>query len=139
MSAFELPVVHVVLQEAISGLEEQVLEDLFVVQDVQRIEDIELLFLGEDECCGVHLFEGVLLAGDDIVGVGRVEVFVVLALEDGRWQMVERDEAGYIFLSVLDDVARQHFISGQEEVFDFFLRVFFVQLELAVVTGIYAR
>jgi len=73
----------------------------------------------------------VLFAGDYIVGVGRVEVFVVLAFEDGGGQVVERDEAGDVLVLVFDEVAGEDFLAGQEEVLDFFLRVLLVELELA--------
>mmetsp|Transcript_22427 Transcript_22427/g.63649 ORF Transcript_22427/g.63649 Transcript_22427/m.63649 type:complete len:446 (+) Transcript_22427:202-1539(+) len=113
------PVVQVVLQVPISDAELELLEQAVVVEDVERVEDVKLVPLREDERVADQLLDRRLVR-EVVVAVGRVQLGVLLVLEHRRGERVEGEHVRHLLLAILagllDDVGVDDALARHEPV-----------------------
>ena len=66
------------------------LEEAVILADLERVEDVELEPLGEDERVVEQVGQRGLV-GEEVVAVGGAQQRVLVVAEDGRWERVEGD------------------------------------------------
>ena len=74
----------------------QILEESIVLVNVESVEHVEVLLLGEDERISQKLLH-LHCVCDGVVAVGDLQDLVGLMLQDGRGQVVERKEVLDLF------------------------------------------
>mmetsp|Transcript_62819 Transcript_62819/g.132646 ORF Transcript_62819/g.132646 Transcript_62819/m.132646 type:complete len:304 (-) Transcript_62819:653-1564(-) len=123
-----LPVVEVVLQVTITHAELQLLQKAVVLHDVQSVEDVEVVLLGEDEGIVHQLVQGDC-GGHVPIGVRRVQLGVLLVAQDGGRQLVEGAHISD-HTSSFADIGVNNAGTGKHPVGNLILREFRVQAEL---------
>lgn len=118
----------------ITRTEFEVLEHRGVLEQLEAVENVKVILLGEHERVGHELRDGVLVR-HSVERVGGLDLLVLLVADDGRRQIVEAEKIGDRagLLRVLDDVGPDDFGTRQEPVGDLFARPGVGEIELAEV------
>ena len=107
----------------------QILEESIVLVNVEGVEHVEVLLLGEDERVSQKLLH-LHCVCDVVVAVGDFQDLVGLVLQDGRGQVVERKEVLDLFrLLVFHHIGVYHSFSWDQEVLNLCFREVKVHLK----------
>ena len=114
---------------SVADAELQILEESIVLVNVEGVEHVEVLLLGEDERISQKLLH-LHCVCDVVVAVGDLEDLVGLVLQDGRGQVVERKEVLDLFrLLVFHYIGVYHSFSRDQEVLNLCFREVKVHLK----------
>lgn len=113
---FELgtsPVIQVVVQVSVTFAKFQLLEELFVFHEIERVKNVKVILLGDSEHVQHQTGKS---AGHVVVGIGGEESFVLLVVYNSGWQRIERCKIRDLRLAVFDNICIYNTFAGKEPV-----------------------
>ena len=114
------PIVQVVVQEPITDLILQVLDNLAILHVVERVEHVELHLVCLDQHIGHTLLHAVRRR-HIVVGVADAQVIILCMLQHLARQVVEREEVGELATHGTIHVGVDDLVLRQQEVANFLL------------------